>query len=106
VGSGFSRIAAWDPALAGLRTWDPGIQAVLGLLLQTAVRHALWQRYGYERVIRDSEQTFVVARYILENPVRAGLVAAIKEYPFVGSFVYTLPELIASVYESNQQESG
>jgi putative transposase len=66
----------------------------------------LWQRYSFERVVRDSEQTFVVARYILENPVRAGLVAAIEEYPFVGSFVYTLPELIASVYASNQQESG
>ena len=58
----------------------------------------LWQRYGFERVIRDSEQTFVVARYILENPVRAGLVNAIDEYPFSGSFVYTMPELIASAY--------
>ena len=60
----------------------------------------LWQRYGFERVLRDSEQTFVVARYILENPVRAGLVATIEEYPFAGSFMYTLPELIASVYSS------
>jgi putative transposase len=60
----------------------------------------LWQRYGFERVLRNSEQTFVVARYILENPVRAGLVATIGEYPFVGSFVYTLPELLASVYAS------
>jgi hypothetical protein len=59
----------------------------------------LWQRYGFERVIRDSEQTFV-ARYILENPVRAGLVAATEDYPFIGSFVYTLPELIASAYAS------
>ena len=54
----------------------------------------LWQRYGFERVVRDSEQTFVVARYILENPVRAGLARTIDEYPFLGSFVYTLPELI------------
>ena len=60
----------------------------------------LWQRYGFERVVRDSEHTFVVARYILENPIRAGLVAAIEEYPFVGSFVYTLPDLIASAYAS------
>ena len=60
----------------------------------------LWQRYGFERVVRDSEHTFVIARYILENPVRAGLVAAIEENPFVGSFVYTLPELIASAYAS------
>ena len=58
----------------------------------------LWQRYGFERVLRDSEQTFVVARYIRENPVRAVLVSAIDEYPFSGSFVYTMPELIASAY--------
>jgi len=55
---------------------------------------SLWQRYGFERVVRDSEQTFVVARYILANPVRAGLARTIDEYPFLGSFVYTLHELI------------
>jgi putative transposase len=48
----------------------------------------LWQRYGFERVVRDNEQTLTVARYILENPVRAGLVKTIEEYPFSGSFVY------------------
>ena len=37
----------------------------------------LRQRYGFERVLRNSEQTFVVARYILENPVRAGLLASV-----------------------------
>jgi REP element-mobilizing transposase RayT len=34
----------------------------------------LWQRYGFERVLRDDEATLDVARYILRNPVRAGLV--------------------------------
>jgi REP element-mobilizing transposase RayT len=47
----------------------------------------LWQRYGYEHVLRDDEKTFVVARYILENPVRAGLVTRVEDYPFVGSEV-------------------
>jgi REP element-mobilizing transposase RayT len=60
----------------------------------------LWQRYGFERVLRDDEQTFVVARYILENPVRAGLAATVEEYPFVGSSEYSLSELIASAYAS------
>ena len=27
----------------------------------------LWQRYGFEHVLRDDESTLVVARYILEN---------------------------------------
>jgi putative transposase len=60
----------------------------------------LWQRYGFERVLRNSEQTFVIARYILENPVRAGLVTTIEAYPFIGSLVCTLPELIEAAYAS------
>ena len=71
-----------------------------GFYLQQRFGTRLWQRYGFERVLRENEPTFVVARYILENPVRVGLAAAIEEYPFVGSFVYTLQELIASAYAS------
>jgi putative transposase len=62
----------------------------------------LWQRYGFERVLRDSEPTLVVARYILENPVRAGLVERIDDYPFVGSFAHSLRELVEYVYSEAQ----
>jgi putative transposase len=58
---------------------------------------ALWQRYAFERVLREGEATSVVARYILENPVRAGLVKAVGEYPFAGSPLYPMSELIASL---------
>jgi putative transposase len=34
----------------------------------------LWPRYGFEHIVRDDETTLVVARYIVENPLRAGLV--------------------------------
>ncbi len=54
----------------------------------------LWQRYGYERVLRDDEDTHRVARYILENPLRRGLVVSVKDYPFVGSCVFTLDEIL------------
>jgi putative transposase len=54
----------------------------------------LWQRYGFEHVIRDSELTLVVARYILSNPVRAGLAERVEDYPFVGSLTYQLRELL------------
>src|SRR5687768_16233678 len=33
----------------------------------------LWQWYGYEHVLRNDESTMAVARYILENPLRACL---------------------------------
>lgn len=57
----------------------------------------LWQRYGFEHVLRDDESTVVVARYILENPLRAGLASRIEDYPYVGSMVYSLRELLDSV---------
>ena len=35
--------------------------------------------------MRDEEATLEIARYILANPVRGGLVAEPREYPFSGS---------------------
>ena len=60
----------------------------------------LWQRYGYERVLRDDEATKSVVKYALENPVRAGLVESVREYPFLGSPIYSREELIAFAYQS------
>ena len=39
----------------------------------------LWQRYGFERTLRSGEATVSVARYIVENPVRAKLVRSPKD---------------------------
>ena len=36
----------------------------------------LWQPGYHERVLRDDEATLAIARYILENPIRAGLATA------------------------------
>ena len=62
----------------------------------------LWQRYGFERVLRSEEITMVVARYILANPVRGGLVDRVEDYPFSGSLVYTLQQLLEGVSASAQ----
>ncbi|HVH25901.1 MAG TPA: hypothetical protein VM818_04040 [Vicinamibacterales bacterium] len=58
----------------------------------------LWQPRALEHVLRDREQAFKAARYILENPVRAGLAAAVADYPFLGSLVYPLSELTHRLY--------
>jgi putative transposase len=68
-----------------------------GYYYSQARRDTLWQRYGFEHVLRDDEVTLTVARYILANPVRAGLVRTVQEYPFVGSLVYELKDLIDSL---------
>ena len=67
-----------------------------GYLYSQERNDTLWQRYGFEHVLRDDEVTVEVVRYILRNPVRAGLAKAVEEYPFVGSLVYELKDLINS----------
>ena len=57
----------------------------------------LWQRYGFERVLRNDEQSLAVAKYILENPVRAGLVTRPEDYPFLGSQTYPVSEILEAI---------
>ena len=57
----------------------------------------LWQRYGFERVVRDEEGSLSVAKYILENPVRARLVTNVEDYPFLGSDVYSTGTILEAI---------
>jgi hypothetical protein len=49
--------------------------------------------------IRDDEATLAVAGTILENPVRAGFVTDPTHYPFLGSAVYSLEEILSAVQD-------
>jgi putative transposase len=42
----------------------------------------LWQDGYFERVLRREEDTAAVIRYVLENPVRAGIVKSVTDFPF------------------------
>jgi REP-associated tyrosine transposase len=57
----------------------------------------LWQPSYYDHVLRDDEASVSVARYIIENPVRAGLVQSPRQYPYIGSTVYTIDEILEAV---------
>jgi putative transposase len=57
----------------------------------------LWERGYFEHVLRNDESTVAVARYILGNPVRAGLVASPAEYPYSGSDTLQMGDLLESV---------
>ncbi len=65
-----------------------------GFAFATSTGERLWQRYGYERVLRGEDDTRAVIRYILENPVRAGLVTHPSSYPFSGSDRYSMAEIL------------
>ena len=45
----------------------------------------LWQVGYYERILRSRHALETVVRYVLDNPVRAGLVKKAEDYPFSGS---------------------
>ena len=53
-----------------------------------------WQPSFYDHILRNQEATLSIARYILENPVRAGLVASPEDYPFSGSLQHGITEIM------------
>jgi len=53
----------------------------------------LWQESYHDHVLRNDEETTRIVRYVLENPVRKGLVAEFDQYPFSGSDVYSKAQL-------------
>jgi len=44
-------------------------------------RQKIWQRGYYDRAIRKEDDLVTIARYIVANPLRAGLVESIRDYP-------------------------
>jgi len=42
----------------------------------------LWARAYYDHALRREEDSLETARYIVANPVRAGLVRCVADYPF------------------------
>ena len=72
----------------------------VGALKRWSVRQAkaevgetlTWQPNFYEHVLRREEDVSVTARYIIDNPVRKGLVSTWREYPWCGSFAWSLEE--------------
>ena len=47
----------------------------------------LWHSSYYDHTLRNDEDIEKVASYILQNPVRKGIVSDSREYSFSGSFV-------------------
>ncbi len=54
----------------------------------------LWQESYFDRTLRRQESLANVVRYMIHNPVRAGLVEAPVQYPHWGSGVCTRRELL------------
>jgi Transposase and inactivated derivatives len=46
-----------------------------------AIGHAVWQPNYFDHAVRSDEDLRTMARYIVANPLRAGLVERIGDYP-------------------------
>jgi REP-associated tyrosine transposase len=62
------------------------------------MKRPLWDEGFHDHVLRPEEDPKRFARYIIENPVRAGLVKSPLDYPLSGSARWTMQELIDSLW--------
>ena len=47
-----------------------------------AIGQSVWQRGFHDHALRQEEDILQIARYIVANPLRAGLVNSVKDYPY------------------------
>jgi len=81
---------------ADLRAFVAGFKQATGFAYRRQHDRHLWQPGYFDRVLRDDESTEAVARYVLENPVRAGLAGQLGEYGLAGSDLYDLQGLLSA----------
>ena len=63
---------------------SPSLQAIVGgvkSMVAHKARRTIWQKGFHDRAIRREEDLAAVARYLVFNPVRAGLVDRVGLYP-------------------------
>lgn len=77
-----------------LTTWQP-LGALMGRLKGATAHEVnrilgrqgpLWQNESHDRLVRNREEYDQIERYILNNPVRAGLARSVAEYPWSSAF--------------------
>ncbi|MCX7619126.1 transposase [Tepidiforma sp.] len=61
------------------------------LAWQVGQRGTLWQPGFYDRAVRDRRQFESAARYVIANPVRAGLVESPEAWPFAWAWWFDEP---------------
>jgi putative transposase len=64
----------------------------------------LWQEGYHDRVLRPDDDVLIFARYVLQNPVRAGLVEEIGDYKYVGSDVWPVTEILSQSPHAHDPE--
>jgi putative transposase len=64
----------------------------------------LWQGGFFDHVVREDEDRDALVRYIIANPIRAGLVLDVRDYPYWGSGVCSREELVENLFNRRDTE--
>ena len=79
-----------------LRRFIKRVKQGSGQIFASNTHDTLWQDGYYDHVVRPEENVSGIARSIINNPVRAGLVDSPRDYPFLGSTVWSIEEILQS----------
>jgi REP element-mobilizing transposase RayT len=68
-----------------------------GFVWKQRTDRRLWQSGYFDYVLRDEDSLPSIVKYIISNPVRAGLVSDVSQYLHTGSSRFQLEELADGV---------
>jgi REP element-mobilizing transposase RayT len=82
----FFGVSDETPACASLSRFVGGFKqwTAKGILRAAGLPPPLWQKQFFDHVLRSSESYESKWRYVCENPMRAGLVDALEDWPYGG----------------------
>jgi REP element-mobilizing transposase RayT len=68
-----------------------------GWWLKTNRSDVKWQKSFHDRIVRSTEELAALSRYLVNNPVRRGLVKNWRDYPFTGAIGIVLEEFLTDL---------
>ena len=70
-----------------LGRWVKGLKRAVSAGVSSSPGQSLWQPGFFDHVLRSTESYREKSTYVLENPVRAGLVEKPDQWPYQGEIV-------------------
>jgi REP element-mobilizing transposase RayT len=74
------------PGAVGLSTWVKSLKNTMSKhWRESGIEGPHWQKGFFDHLIRSNESHSEKWKYVQDNPVRAGLVAEVRHWPYAGS---------------------
>ena len=77
------------------KTWIKSFKQKSWYHFKRKTAKKLWQVNYFEHILKRDENIKEIAKYVLCNPVRKGIVEDPKDYKYCGSLEYELEELLS-----------